>query len=164
MKEQNEIDVIREFHSDHQKVIQALFELRQSIAKRNINDVRTILAGAERLLGTHFKFEENYLYPALQPFLGEGYVKKLFNEHDGIFRSVGRIAELARKEKWSDTDTESAQTNLELIYEHPIGCDGLALWIERLSKEQQDGLYRQFVSVREQGTQFSAYRLERQEA
>ncbi|MGH9705733.1 MAG: hemerythrin domain-containing protein, partial [Candidatus Acidiferrales bacterium] len=164
MKDQNEADVIKEFHSDHKKVIQALFELRQSIAKRNINEVRTILGGSEWLLVTHFKFEEHYLYPALQPFLGEGYVKKLFNEHDGIFRSVGRIAELARKEKWTDAETESAETNLELIYEHPIGCDGLSLWIERLSREQQDGLFRQFLKVQEQGTKFSEYRLERQQA
>ena len=164
MKEQNEVKVIREFHSDHQKVIQALFDLRQSIAKRNIDEVRTTLGGAEQLLGTHFKFEENYLYPALQPFLGEGYVKKLFNEHDSIFRSVGRIAELAHKEKWTDAEAQSAQTNLELIYEDPIGCDGLSLWIERLSREQQDGLFLQFVKVREQGTKFSEYRLERQQA
>ena len=162
MNVQSESDVIREFHLDHKKVLQALTDLRQSIANRNINQVRAIVDGAEQILGTHFKFEELYLYPALQPFLGEGYVKKLVNEHDGIFRSVGRIAELARKQEWTDAESESAATNLDLIYEHPIGCDGLSLWIERLSTEQQDGLFRQFEKVREEGTKFSDYRLERQ--
>ena len=158
------MSVIQEFHSDHQKVVQALLELRQSIASRKTSEVRATLQGAEELLGTHFKFEEHYLYPALQQFLGEGYVKRLLNEHDGIFRSVGRIGELAGKSQWTDQEAESAQTNLDLIYEHPIGCDGLSLWIERLSKEEQERLYRTFMQVRRQGTRFSDYRLERQKA
>lgn len=44
------MSVIQEFHSDHRKVIQALFQLRQSIAARNINEIRTIVAEAEPLL------------------------------------------------------------------------------------------------------------------
>jgi len=116
--------VIQEFHSDHRKVIQAFFQLRQSIASRNIDEIRRIVTETEPLLGTHFKFEEHYLYPALQRFLGEAYIKRLFNEHDGIFRRLGRIAELARKSQWTDRDAESARINLDLIYDHPISCDG----------------------------------------
>lgn len=37
------MDLISEFHSDHQKVVSALFELRAAIAARNILQVRSIL-------------------------------------------------------------------------------------------------------------------------
>ena len=31
------------------------------------------------------------------------------------------------------------EANLELIYEHPIICDGLSLWMERLLEEELSG-------------------------
>ncbi|MCW5979664.1 MAG: hemerythrin domain-containing protein [Bryobacteraceae bacterium] len=156
--------LMQEFHADHQKVVGALFELRQAIAALDITRVRSILEDAEGLIGPHFKFEELYLYPALEQFLGESHVKRLVNEHDGIFRSVRRIAQLAQKEAWSDSDRASAEANLELIYEHPIGCDGLTLWMERLSPTEQQELDDRMQEIRRQGTKFSEYYLERQNA
>ena len=158
------MSLIQEFHSDHQKVVNALFELRQAIASRDVGRVRSILEAAEGLVGPHFKFEERYLYPSLEQFLGEVSVKRLLNEHDGVFRSVGRIAELARKDSWSDADAESALANLELIYEHPIACDGLSLWMERMGAEEQQQLLEKMQEVRRQGTRLSEYRRERQAA
>ena len=38
------------------------------------------------------------------------------------------------------TDRDSAEVNLDLICEHPISCDGLTIWMERLSREEQKGL------------------------
>jgi len=158
------MSLIQEFHSDHQKVVGALCDLRQSIVKRDIPQVRTILGAAEKLVGPHFKFEELYLYPALEPFLGESYTKKLYNEHDGVFRSIRRIGQLAERDSWSESDHQSATTNLELIYEHPIACDGLSLWMEKLPEEEQRGLFEKMSEVRRQGTSLSEYYRERQSA
>lgn len=158
------MSLIQEFHSDHQKVVGALCALRQSIAEGDIPQVRRILCAAEELVGPHFKFEELYLYPALEPFLGESYTKKLYNEHDGVFRSIRRIAQLAQLESWSESDHQSAATNLELIYEHPIACDGLSLWMEKLPDAEQQGLFEKMREVRRQGTSLSEYYRERHNA
>ncbi len=53
---------------------------------------------------------------------------------------------------------------LELIYEHPISCDGLSLWIERLPTQQQEELFARLVEVRKQGTKLAEYYRERQGA
>ncbi len=158
------MDLIQEFHADHQKVVSALFELRQAITRRDLHGVRSILNAAEDLVGPHFKFEELYLYPALERFLGEAYGKKLLNEHDGIFRSVRRLSQLAQKESWSETDHKSAVDNLELVYEHPISCDGLSLWMERLPAQEREGLLAKMQEVRKEGTRLSEYYRERQSA
>jgi hypothetical protein len=158
------MNLIQEFHADHQKVVGALFELRQAIASRDIARVRSILNAAEDLVRPHFKFEELYLYPALERFLGETYTKKLYNEHDGVFRSVRRIAQLAQKESWSEAEHQSAMANLELIYEHPISCDGLSLWMERISPGEQDQLLEKVRFVRGQRTKLSDYYRERHNA
>lgn len=158
------MDLIQEFHADHRKVVSALFDLRQAISQRDVQRVRSILNAAEGLVGPHFKFEELYLYPALERFLGEAFSEKLLNEHDGIFRSIRRIGKLAQKESWSESDLQSAMANLELIYEHPIGCDGLSLWIERLPSQERDKLLRQMQEVRLEGTPLSEYYYERHTA
>jgi hypothetical protein len=158
------MSLIQEFHADHQKVVNALFDMRQAIAAREVGRVRSILAVAEKLVGPHFKFEELYLYPALEPFLSEGRIKRLLNEHDGIFRGVRHIAKLAQKDTWLDADAHSAMENLEVIYDHPVTCDGLSLWIEKLPSERQEELYYQMQECRRQGTTFSEYYRERQSA
>lgn len=158
------MDLINEFHTDHHQVVSALFELRKAIAERNVASVRQVLGAAEGLVGPHFKFEELYLYPALEPFLGEAYGKKLLNEHDGIFRSIRKIAQLAQSDSWDDAQYESAMANLELIYEHPISCDGLSLWIERLPEGQREDLLQKMLDTRKQGTKLSEYYRERQAA
>lgn len=147
-----------EFDADHQQVVGALFELRQAIAARDVRRVRAILCQADRLVGPHFKLEERYLYPSLERFLGEGYVKNLLSEHDGIFRSVRKLAE---KETWSDADVKSAEANLDLLYEHPIGCGGLSLWMERPEAEERDELWKQMHATRRQGTGLFDYYYER---
>lgn len=155
------MSLVQELHADHRKLVDVLVLLREAIEKRNISQVRTVLAGAERLLGTHLRFEEEHLYPALERVLGEKYAKKLINEDDRVIRSVERLQELSRRAQWTRDDVTSAEANLELLYEHPVACDGLSLWIERLSAGEQEGLYRQLTMVREEGTEFSDYRGER---
>ena len=158
------MDLTGQFHSEHQQVVDALFQLRQAITARDIQRVQNILAGAEGPVGLHFKFEELYLYPALDPFFGEAYGKQVLTEDDGAFRSIRKIAELAQKTEWNDADHASALANLELIYEHPISCDGLSLWIERRPTEDQEDLFQKRLAVRKQGTKLFEYYHERQPA
>ena len=151
------MNLIEEHHTDHQKVMTALSELRQAIAHRDIACVRSILGAAEGVVGPHFKFEQLHLFPALERFLDETYTQKLYFEHDEAFRSVRRLAQLAQKDAWSEADYQYAMANLELIDEHLISCEGLSLWMERLSPSEQDQLLGKMRAVREQGTKLSEY-------
>src|SRR6266542_2954651 len=103
-----ETSLISEFHADHARVVQALLDLRTAIQARDPGRVGTTLDAANQLVGPHFKFEELYLYPQLKGFVGEAGLKRLLTEHDGIFRSVAALADLAAKERWSPADAEAA--------------------------------------------------------
>src|SRR5512136_2893710 len=124
--------LIQEFRADHQRIRGTLDRLRQAITKRDISEVRRILGSAEVLFGSHFKFEELHLYPALTDFVGEDGVRQLIREHDSIFRGVGNRAALAGKEAWSDAERRSALESLGLIGEHPENCDDLCQYIAHL--------------------------------
>lgn len=153
--------LIGEFHNDHTKVVSALMKLRSAIQDGDVDAVRGVLEAADRLVGPHFKFEELYLYPRLKEFLGEGRVQRLLTEHDGVFRGVGALVNLARKTSWEEADTEIAAANLDLIWEHPVTCDGLSLYIERLPQATQEELLERMEETRREGTLLLAYRRER---
>ncbi|HWP48041.1 MAG TPA: hemerythrin domain-containing protein [Candidatus Limnocylindrales bacterium] len=153
--------LIGEFHSDHTKVVQALMDLRSAIQAQDIARIRATLNEANKLVGPHFKFEELHLYPKLREFIGEAGLQRLLTEHDGVFRGVMALMNLAAKDTWSQSDAETAAANLELIWEHPITCDGLALYMERLPHTLQEELLNQMEERRREGTTLLEYRKER---
>ncbi|MBI2998643.1 MAG: hemerythrin domain-containing protein [Deltaproteobacteria bacterium] len=156
-----EKNLIGEFHSDHTKVVQALLDLRNAIQNRDPAGVRATLGEANKLVGPHFKFEELHLYPSLKEFTGEAGMQRLVNEHDGVFRSVGGLVDLAGKDTWSEKDGKTAEAYLDLVWEHPVTCDGLALYIERLPGGVQAALLNKMEELRRQGTTLLEYRKER---
>ncbi|HXG35211.1 MAG TPA: hemerythrin domain-containing protein [Bryobacteraceae bacterium] len=153
--------LINEFHSDHTKVVQALFDVRNAIEQRDPARLRAVLAEADRLVGPHFEFEERYLYPSLKGFLGEGRLQRLLVEHDGVFRAVAALAELSSKPAWDANDARAAESYLDLIWEHPVTCDGLSLYIERLPAEQQESLLERMQEMRRKATTLLEYRKQR---
>lgn len=154
-------NLVQEFHSDHTKVVGALLDLRQAISRRDPAQVTKTLNQANRLVGPHFKFEERYLYPRLIAFVGEAGLMRLLNEHDGVFRGVGRLLTLTGKDDWSESDAQSAAAALELIWEHPITCDGLSLYIERLPRSVQANLLNRMEELRQEGITLLEYQKER---
>ena len=150
-----------EFHSDHTKVVEALIELRESVRTENLPLMRATLEQANHLVGPHFKFEELYLYPALKEFVGEAGLQRLLNEHDGVFRGVVNLVKIAGLGEWTPADRERAQASLELIWEHPVTCDGLSLYIERLPEAQRQELLEKMDEMRREGTTLLRYREER---
>lgn len=153
--------LVGEFHSDHAKVVQALLDLRSAIKSCDSRKLGTTLSEADKLVGPHFKFEELHLYPSLKPFIGEIGIMRLLAEHDGVFRGVAALVDLASKETWGASEAEAAAANLELIWEHPITCDGLSLYIERLPAAVQSTLVGQMEKLRREGITLLEYRKER---
>jgi hypothetical protein len=153
--------LIREFRADHQRIVGSLLRLKQAILQVDVPQVRTILGGADTLLGSHFKFEELHLYPALSGFIGDGGVQQLLREHDDIFRGVGELLALTHKASWSDAERDAAMRSFELVGDHPENCDDLCRYIERFPTSQQDALLGVMQAIRRERPDFSTYAIER---
>jgi hypothetical protein len=153
--------LVGEFHADHTQVVQALMDLRSAIRARDLARVRATLDAANKLVGPHFKFEELHLYQSLKEFTGEAGMYRLLMEHDGVFRGVAALLNLAARETWSEAEARAAEAYVELIWEHPITCDGLSLYIERLPAAVQTELLDRMEELRRQGTTLLEYRKER---
>jgi hypothetical protein len=156
--------IIQEFRADHQRIRGTLVRLRQAITKGDIPEVRRLLGSADGLLGSHFKFEERHLYPALTGLVGEDGVRQLIREHDSIFRGVGDLAALAAKDTWSDGERTAALDSLALIGDHPENCDDLCQYIAHLPGSEQAALLDHMQALRLQRITFSEYAVERRRA
>lgn len=144
------IDPIKEFREDHRKVRDGLLEIIEALREKDIPKARDILGNLNTMVGPHFRYEEETLYPALRVFLGE-YVDQLIDEHDGVIETARTCAELLQKDTLTDEEAEQAANAARALLVHVSNCDGLAILSERLNQEELEELGEKFSAAREAG-------------
>jgi len=144
------IDPISEFREDHRKVRDGILGIAEALDAKDVRKAREILGNINVLVGPHFRYEEESLYPALKKLLGE-YVDQLFGEHDGVISTAKTAATLLAKETLTEEELALAKKAALGILVHVSNCDGLAILSERFSKEELEGLGARFEGARKAG-------------
>ena len=144
------LDPIAEFREDHRKVRDGLLELMEALQSKNVVKARKILDGINVLVGPHFRYEEETLYPALRVLLGE-YVDQLLKEHDGVIATARSCAELLKKDRLTDEEAKQAVLAARALLIHVSNCDGLSILSERLKKKEIDNLSEKLAAARKAG-------------
>ncbi len=144
------IDVITEFRDDHRKVRDGILEIISALQTKDVTKARKILGSLNIMVGPHFRYEEESLYPALKVFLGE-YVDQLISEHDGVINTAKTCAELLAKDKLSDEEAEKAADAARALLVHVSNCDGLAILSERLKSKELAELGDKLDAARKSG-------------
>ena len=142
------LDPIVEFREDHRKVRDGLLELASAAEKGDLPKARTTLGGIDALVGPHFRYEEEALYPAMKEFLGE-YVDRLIEEHDGAIKTAKVAAGLLSKSSLTKDEAKAAANAARALLVHVSNCDGLNILAERLSKKQLEDLAKHFQKSRD---------------
>ena len=143
----NRIDPIKEFREDHRKVRDGLLKIINALNAKDVTRARKILGGLNVLVGPHFRYEEEALYPTLRIFLGE-YVDQLLKEHDGVVDTARACAELLGKDRLTDEESMQAADAARALLVHVSNCDGLAILSERLKKKELNELGKKFAETR----------------
>lgn len=146
----NTLNVIAEFRNDHRKVRDSILAITEAIGKKDVKKAREILGELNDLVGPHFRYEEEYLYPALRKFLGD-YVGQLLGEHDGVIETAKKCATLLQKESLTEEEAEDARKAAMALLVHVSNCDGLAILSERFTSEELEELGRRFEESRKAG-------------
>jgi hypothetical protein len=144
------LDPIAEFREDHRKVRDGLLELMEALQLKDIATARKILGKINVLVGPHFRYEEETLYPALRVLLGE-YVDQLLKEHDGVIATARSCAELLKKDRLTDEEAKQAVLAARALLIHVSNCDGLSILSERLKKKEIDNLSEKLAAARKAG-------------
>lgn len=144
------LDPIAEFREDHRKVRDGLLEIIAAIEIKDVGLARDILGRINILVGPHFRYEEETLYPALRIFLGE-YVDQLLKEHGGVINTARACAQLLGKDKLTDEEAKQAAAAARALLVHVSNCDGLSILSERLDKKELEYLGEKLSAAREKG-------------
>lgn len=144
------LDPITEFREDHRKVRDGLLDIMGALQSKDVPKAREILGALDRVVGPHFRYEEETLYPTLRVFLGE-HVDQLLKEHGGVIDTARSCAELLAKESLTDEEAAQAANAARELLIHVSNCDGLAILSERLKPEELDQLGEKYAAAREAG-------------
>lgn len=144
------LDPIEEFREDHRKVRDGILEITDALKAKNVKKAREILGKINVLVGPHFRYEEEHLYPALRKFLGE-YVDQLLSEHNKVIATAQACASLLAKDSLNDREAEDARKAAMELLVHVSNCDGLAILSERFTKKELDALGDDLADARKKG-------------
>ncbi|MBI2860251.1 MAG: hemerythrin domain-containing protein [Chloroflexi bacterium] len=144
------LNPITEFREDHRKVRDALLALSQAALDRDIAQARDVLGLIDSMVGPHFRYEEETLYPAMKEFLGD-YVDSLLAEHDTAIDTARTAARLLAQPSLSEEDGKAVASAARALLVHVSNCDGLNILAERFSPQKLDDLGERFARSRAEG-------------
>ncbi|MDP6576666.1 MAG: hemerythrin domain-containing protein [Dehalococcoidales bacterium] len=144
------LDPIVEFREDHRKVRDSLLDLAGAAETGDVAKARDILGQIDKMVGPHFRYEEEQLYPTLREFLGD-YADSLVAEHDGAIDTAKTAAKLLSQSSLSEEEGKAVAKAARALLVHVSNCDGLNILAERLSQQKLDELSEHFAQSRAQG-------------
>ena len=144
------LDPIVEFREDHRKVRDSLLELASAAEAGDLAKAGEVLGRIDTMVGPHFRYEEESLYPAMKEFLGD-YVVQLIREHDGAIETAKTAATLLSKPALSAEERQAVAKAARALLVHVSNCDGLNILAERLSPENLEKLGEHFTHSRSLG-------------
>ncbi len=145
-----QLNPITEFREDHRKVRDLLLDIADAAVKGDLGKARSSLGTLDNLVGPHFRYEEESLYPKLREFLGE-YVDQLVREHDGAVDTAKTAANLLSKPSLTKEEGKAVANAARALLIHVSNCDGLNILTERLDKKQLDALAEKYAASRAEG-------------
>lgn len=146
------INPIEEMNKDHKMVRDILLKLLEEIEKKNVEGALEMLLELDKLGGPHFRAEEETMYPILRRFFGDEYYNRLLEEHDRIIRAGRKIAVILGKGSLTDEEAEELISLIRRdILPHPVTCEGLGIFMERLTADELRRIGESIIMARKEG-------------
>jgi len=146
------LDAIAELKADHTKVRDILLDIIVAASRRDAAKALELLLRLDKLGGPHFQWEEESFYPTLERFYGPEYKEYLFGVHDRIVRAARQLAQILGKGEITEAEAKKVVALVRSeILPHPIECEGLTLFSERLTSTEVEAMGKHFEAVRKVG-------------
>ena len=146
------LDPVAELKADHKLVRDVVLELIDVVSKRDATKALELLITLDKLGGPHFRFEEEAFYVALEKFYGREYLEYLLGVHDRILRKAKELAGILGKGEITEEEAKTLPSILRIdVLSHPIECEGITLFAEKLSEEELDLIAEKIEECRKAG-------------
>jgi len=145
------LNPIAELKSDHNWVRDILLDIIEASNRKDVVKSLELLLRLDKIGGPHFQWEEESFYPTLERFYGSEYKEYLFGVHDRIIRAARQLALILGKGEINEEESKKIPALIRSeILPHPIECEGLTLFAEKLSKTELVAMAEHFEKVRKQ--------------
>ncbi len=145
------LDPIAEFRSDHAKVRDMLLELIDAVSKKDATKALEIMIRLDKIGGPHFRWEEESLYLTFEKFFGRQYLEYLLGVHDRIVKRGRELVEILSKGKISEEQAKILPDIIRSdILSHPIECEGIVLFAEKLTQKELNELAENLERIRKE--------------
>ncbi len=145
------LDAVAELKSDHAKVRDSLLELINIVEKGNAVKALEILIRLDKLTGPHFRWEEESFYLASEKFFGREYLEYLLSVHDRILQRAKELAGILGKGELTEEERKKLPGILRMdVLSHPIECEGVAIFAEKLSKRELAAMAKRLEECRKE--------------
>lgn len=139
-----ELDEFRDlFEEEHHWVEKHIRDLLTGLDEFKLDRVHEAIDRLNIILGPHFRYEEEALYPALKEVHGRIYVKRLYDSHEGTIHTIRKFNnQLENNELGRGSVPEARDLVNGWLLPHVSDCEGLSIVFEDLSKEQINNVCR----------------------
>jgi hypothetical protein len=124
------------FEEEHQWAETHMRTLLDSLDQFEPERAEQAIEQLNNILGPHFRYEEEALYPALRDIHGRIYVKRLYDSHEGTIHAIRKLKRWLNNNEFTRGNVSEA---VELIngwmLPHVSDCQGLSIVFEDLSEE-----------------------------
>lgn len=137
------------FKEEHRTILETIEQLTEKLRNSQNPNVESNIRKLNELLGPHFRYEEETLYPSLQDRYGRIYVKRLYDSHEGTIHTVRKLMDMV--------ENTSMKTNegLDLVYgwllPHVSDCEGLSIMVDQIPEDAIDEIAEAREKAREEG-------------
>lgn len=124
------------FEDEHRRIMDTVETLTARLRDGNYSDIAEEVEELNELLGPHFRYEEEALYPSLKDQYGRVYVKRLYDSHEGTIHTIRKLMRMV------DNSNINRTQALELVHgwvmPHVSDCEGLSIMVGQIPEEDLD--------------------------
>ena len=120
-------ELLLQLEKEHDQIREMLQKLSISIMIEDVERFKKLLVNFDQIIGPHFRFEEEAVYPALVDIYYPGYISKLYTDHDLAIARFNELKNLVNKEKFSESDYISGIRHVRMMGHYITGCEILPI-------------------------------------
>ena len=145
------------FRQEHREIRDTLVGLAEAFKDRDKERISQAIHNVAELMGPHFRYEEEALYPSLVEIFGEDYIEELLSGHDRAIGTARALSALAAKMDLDSQDSQNAAAFVRSMLPHVSDCEGLSIMVEMLPDERVRKILDAREACRREGLDLQAW-------
>jgi hypothetical protein len=119
--------LLAQLKSEHDQINDILLEMISTLMREDLIKFKKLLKSFDEKAGSHFRFDEEAVYPSLVGIYYPGYLLKLYTDHDLAIARYNLLVDLFRKDNLNQSDFAEGIRHVRMIGHYISSCEILPI-------------------------------------